>query len=269
MYERSRRSANNATNSWRSAAVRGGQCRASDRLAVSPKSKMLLAILRTAARRSLALLAFFSSGSSRTLRTRSMWVRSWSVGWPARASAGARSSATAAANTRPRRGVMDDLLDLPEDVLGEELLEVDGRFDLPDPAVRWDDLLRAARADAQVFLADEPFRLDRGDGIVLQLHARVDPERHARLIVGETDRLDAPDLDPGDLDGRSGLEPAHRGEIGRDAVPGGSEERDPPELDGQVPEGQDAEQHEEPHGDVDARSLHQRPSTFSGSPRMN
>src|SRR5207245_1135795 len=68
-------------NSCRSSGVRARQWRASARLAVSATSKISLAILRTASRRSLGL----SAGSSSTLVTWSLYSRSWSVGAPARA----------------------------------------------------------------------------------------------------------------------------------------------------------------------------------------
>src|SRR5439155_39182 len=76
-------SAKSPTNSSRSAAVRASQCRPSDRLAVSPKSKMSSAILRTLLRRSSARFSFLSSGSSMAFMTRSIWSFSWSLAGPA------------------------------------------------------------------------------------------------------------------------------------------------------------------------------------------
>src|SRR2546422_1273823 len=152
---------------------------------------MSFAILRTSARRSRARPSFFSSGSSRTLRTRSISVRSWSVGWPAHPGIATRSSARTTADARPLRpSVAIDvvLLDLAEDVLGQQLLEVDRRFDLMDPPAARDDLLRSARTDTQVLFPDQPLRLDRRDRVVLQLDPRIDPEGHERLIVFQGDR---------------------------------------------------------------------------------
>src|SRR5207245_29473 len=92
--------------------------------------------------------------------TRSISVRSWSVGWPAHPGAATRSSARTTADTRPLRpGVaIDVLLDLAEDVLGQQLLEVDRRFDLSDPPAGRDELLRSARTDTQVLFPDQPHR---------------------------------------------------------------------------------------------------------------
>src|SRR5262245_59290528 len=107
---------------------------------------MSSAILRTATRRSLARPSFLSSGSSRVLRTRSIWVRSRSVGAPAHPSRqGSRHSKSTAA-TRARRGepfILSSSSDLAEDVLGDELLEIHRRLDLPDAPVGGDQLVRA------------------------------------------------------------------------------------------------------------------------------
>src|SRR5688500_4814097 len=121
--------------------------------------------------------------------------------------------------------------DLLEDLLGEQLLEVDGRLDLADAAVGRDDLVAAAGAVAHVLLADQPLGLDRGDRVLLQLDLAVQPEDDPRLVVGQPDRLDPPDLHPGDLDGRAGLQPAYRGKVHRDDVAGAAQERHAPELD--------------------------------------
>src|SRR3989441_5795981 len=269
MYDRSRRSAKSWTNSSRSAPVRWAQWLASERIAVSPKSKMSFATLRIAARRSLALFAFFSSGSSRTLMTRSIWARSWSVGSPARAGRATRSSARTVAHPQRKRRDVIDVLDLAEDVFRQQLLEVDGRLDLPDPATGRDDLLGPARADAHVLLPDQPLRLDRRHRVLLQLDPSTDPEGHERLVVLQADALDAPDLDARDLHRRAGLQPADRRELGEDRITAAAEERNASEFNGKIPQCQEAEQQEQSHGDVDAPSLHQVSSAPSGSPRMN
>src|SRR3990167_6858953 len=271
MYERSRRSAKSWTNSARSAGVRGAQWRGRERGAGSEESKMSLAICRTAARRSRARGSFFSSGSSRTFRTRSIWARSCSVGGPAHAGcSAARSARSAAANTTPqRRTLIGTLLDLPKDVLGQQLLEIDRRLDLADPAAGRDDLLPASPTYPYVLLTDQPLGLDRRDRVVLELDVPDHAQRHARLVVGQPDRFDAPDLDARDLDGGAGLEPADRRKVDRDHVPAAAEEGNPSESNRKVPQSQDAEQHEHADRDVDARPLHQLTSARSGSPRMN
>src|SRR5205085_4295344 len=108
--------------------------------------------------------------------------------------------------------------------------------------------------------------LDRRDRVFLQLDARVHAQLHARLIVVETDRLHAPDLDARDLHGRAGLEPTHRRKVYRHHVAAAPEKRHPAELDRKVRQGRDAEHHEQSDYNVDPRTLHQVPS---GSPRMN
>src|SRR5215510_291004 len=211
MYERSRRSEKRLTNSSRSACVRGAQCRASERLAVSEKSKMSLATWRTAVRRSTGF--FLSSGSSRIFTALSIWVRSWSVGTPAQACRGPASTiGSSAASTSARASQViqgPPALDFAEYILRQQLLEVDGRLDLADLSVRPDDLVRAARADPDVLLADQSLGLDRRDRVFLELDARLHPQGDPGLVVGQADRLHPPDLDAGDLHGRAGLEPAH------------------------------------------------------------
>src|SRR5437879_10324737 len=233
---------------------------------------MSFAILGTSARRSRARRSCFGSGSSRTLRTRSISVRSWSVGWPAHPGSATRSSARTTADARPLRPsvAIDVLLDLAEDVLGQQLLEVDRRFDLSDPPAGGDELLRSARTDTQVLFPDQPLRLDRRDRVVLQLDPRIDPEGHERLIVFQGDGLHAPDLDARDLHRRAGLQPPDRRKLGGDHVAAPTEERNASEVNRKVAQCQDADQYEQPDRDVDPRSLlHQAPSARSGSPRMN
>src|SRR5687768_1667974 len=180
MYERSRRSAKSCTNCSRSAGVRTAQCRPSARLAVSVKSKMSLAIARMAARRSLALAGCFMAGSSSSLSTRWTCPRSCVVGSPAAASRPGASRASVSAAVSPSARTIVPLvrcrmqLDLAEDVLGQQLFEVHGRLHLADASVGLDELVRAARADADVLLADEPLGLDGRDGVFLQLDAGVD-----------------------------------------------------------------------------------------------
>src|SRR5882672_735911 len=173
MYERSRRSPNSFTNSSRSACVRAAQCRPSERLAVSPKSKMSSAILRTATRLSLGLS--LSAGSSTSLSTRSTCALSCSIGAPAQAAGAVSPSASVSASPIPRsdliiRPPMGSASDLAEDVFRQQLFEVYGRFHLADLAAGRDDLVRAARADPYVLLADQTLGLDRRDRVFLQLH---------------------------------------------------------------------------------------------------
>src|SRR6266436_2726949 len=317
MYERSRRSPNSLTNSLRSACVRAAQCRPSERLAVSPKSKMSSAIWRTATRLSFGLS--FSAGSSISLSTRSTCALSCSIGAPARAgsaastsasvrtsavvkgdliSAGssislstrstcalscsigaparAGSAASTSASVRTSAVVKGDLMlrilpmisvsHLAEDVLRQQLLEVHGRLHLADLAAGRDDLVRAARTDPHVLLADQTLGLDRRDRVLLQLDALLHAQDHARLVVVEADRVHPADLDPCDLDRRAGLEPAHGREIHGHLVAAGAQERHAPQLDRKIPQGHDAEHHEDADYYVDPCALHQVPS---GSPRMN
>src|SRR5688572_14908081 len=268
MYERSSRSPKSLTNSSRSSGVRAAQCRPSARRAVSPKSKISSATLRTAPRRSRALSVACSAGSSSSFSTRSTCNRSWSVGAPASASRAA-TGATSNEHARAKRTrtVICRLLDLAEDVLGKQLLEVHGRLDLTDLAARRDELVGAARADPHVFLADQPLRLDRGDRVLLELDALVHAQGHPGLVVGEPDRLDPTDLDAGDLHRRAGLQAAHGREVHGHGIAGAAEEGDPAQLDRQVSQREDAEDQEKAHGDVDARPLHQSPPSLTARPR--
>src|SRR5262249_26075290 len=152
-------------------SVSGCQYRPRDRRAISAKSKISLAILRTAARRSGALPSPFIVGSSRVETTRSMAPLSCS--WAVAAQVvGAvdrmRRAAAASPETRRRvitgppsvlAGVLADgmadvlpsvpanvrarpvSLDLAEDVFRQELFEVDGRLHLGELAVRLDDAI--------------------------------------------------------------------------------------------------------------------------------
>src|SRR6266478_7500541 len=270
MYERSRRSPNSLTNSLRSACVRAAQCRPSERLAVSPKSKMSSAIWRTATRLSFGLS--FSVGSSISLSTRSTCALSCSIGAPARAGSAASTSASVRTSAVVKGDLMIRILpmisvsDLSEDVLRQEFLEVHGRLHLADLAAGRDDLVRAARTDPHVLLADQTLGLDRRDRVLLQLDALLHAQDHARLVVVEADRVHPTDLDPRDLDRRAGLEPAHGREIHGHPVAPGAQERHAPQLDRKIPQGHHTEHHEDADYYVDSCALHQVPS---GSPRMN
>src|SRR5688572_25511894 len=151
MYERSSRSANSPTNSLRSASLRPGQWRPRERLAISAKSKISLAIRRTAALRSARRASPLSEGFSSVLTTRSMEPRSCSVGGPAQAGAAASRATNPASNVctsakrvipRPPRGERwvptVGRSDLAEYVLGEQLLDVHRWLDLGQLAVRLD-----------------------------------------------------------------------------------------------------------------------------------
>src|SRR5437016_6151478 len=162
MYDRSRRSPNSLTNSSRWPSVSVCQWRASERRAVSAQSKMSLAITRTCRRRSRAVAPPFRAGSSSVLTTRSTWVLSWSVAGPVQAP-----------------------LHFTDEVHREQLVEIDRRLGLPDPAVRAVDPPRAPRADADVLLAGQALGLDRGVPIVRQLAALIDQEHHLGLVVHE------------------------------------------------------------------------------------
>src|SRR5882762_3760055 len=270
MYERSRRSPNSLTNSSRSASVRAAQCRPSERLAVSPKSKMSSAILRTATRLSFGLS--FSVGSSISLSTRSTCPLSWSIGSPARAGSAASTSASVRTSAVVKGDLMIRILPmisvshLAEDVLRQQLLEVHGRLHLADLAAGLDDLVRAARTDPHVLLADQTLGLDRRDRVFLQLHALVHAQLDARLVVVEADRVHPADLDARDLDRRAGLQPPDGREIHHHHVAPPAQERHPAELNRKIPQGHDTEHHEESDYYVDPYALHQVPS---GSPRMN
>src|SRR6267143_2023370 len=270
MYECSRRSPNSLTNSSRSASVRAAQCRPSERLAVSPKSKMSSAIFRTATRLSFGLS--FSAGSSISLSTRSTCALSCSIGAPARAGSAASTSASVRTSAVVKGDLMIRILPmisvshLAEDVLRQQLLEVHGRLHLADLAAGLDDLVRAARTDPHVLLADQTLGLDRRDRVFLQLHVLVHPQLDAGLVVVEADRIYPADLDARDLDRRAGLQPAHGREVHQHHVAPPAQERHPAQLNRKIPQGHDAEHHEESDYYVDPYALHQVPS---GSPRMN
>src|SRR5262245_39447046 len=212
MYERSSKSANSPTNSSRCLSFKVCQCRARDRRAISWKSKMSLAIFLTARRRSSALSGPLRAGSSSVFTTRSIAPLSCSVGTPASAAPATSASipATAMRNSPERiillsPGRLSPTSHLPEDVLGQELLEVDRGLHFPDPPVGRNQLLRPARADADVALADQPLGLDGGDRIVLELDVGANGHADLRLVfLAQVDRVHAPDLDAGDLDRRAG-----------------------------------------------------------------
>src|SRR5262245_42726914 len=174
---------------------------------------MSLATWRTAPRRSRCLPSFLRAGSSRIFTARSIWVLSWSVGAPAQDGLASSTSDSAATSTSMRASMAIEVtscsLHLAEYVLGQQLFEIDGRLDLPELAVRGNDLLGAARADADVLLTDQALGLDRRDRVLLELDPCVHAERDAGLVVGQPDRHDAADLDPRDLHGRARLEPPH------------------------------------------------------------
>src|SRR5260370_37212402 len=149
MYERSRRSPNSLTNSSRSACVRAAQCRPSERLAVSPKSKMSSAILRTATRLSFGLS--FSAGSSISLSTRSTCALSCSVRAPAPAGGAASTSARVTTSAVMERHLLVRILPLislphlAEHIIRQQLLAVHRRLHLAALSPVRDDLVLAPR----------------------------------------------------------------------------------------------------------------------------
>src|SRR5215475_4184610 len=147
-------------------------------------------------------------------------------------------------------------LHLAEDVLGKQLLEIDGRLHLGDLAVGRDDLVRSTRADLDEFLADEPLRLDGGDGVLGQLDAVLDGHRHPGLEIVQVDAGDVSYLHAGDLDGCTGLEPARGREVRVHRIAAATPEVDLPEPDGQPAQGEDPEYHEHPHREVQRGTLH-------------
>src|SRR6266850_3173756 len=155
---------------------------------------------------------------------------------------------------------------LAEDVFRQQLLEVYGRLHLADLAAWLNDLVRAARTDPHVLLADQTLGLDRRDRVFLQLHALVHAQLDARLVVVEADRVHPADLDARDLDRRAGLQPPDGREVHHHHVAPPAQERHPAELNRKIPQGHDTEHHEESDYYVDPYALHQVPS---GSPRMN
>src|SRR5262245_13094199 len=141
-------------------------------------------------------------------------------------------------------------LHLAEYILGDQLLQIDGRFDLGEPPASRHKLVRASRTDLDEPLADQTLGLDRDDRVRLELDAVVDPERDPRLVILEAYRLDAADRDAGDLDGGPGLEAAHRREVREDDVPSVPEYVDPAKVHGQVRQRNNSHEHEQPNPEL-------------------
>ena len=79
---------------------------------------------------------------------------------------------------------------------------------------------------------------------------------HVGLVVLQHDAIHAAHLDARDLDGGAGLEPAHGGEIRADDVAAAAQEIDPAELHGQPSQGDQADEHEHAHAQIQCRSFH-------------
>src|SRR5262249_51179189 len=96
-------------------------------------------------------------------------------GWPRSRRSGARASLPSSPpRSRSTGGPEGGGSYLAEDVLGEELLDVDRRLHLGDPAVGLEDPIGAPGADADVLLADQPLRLDGRDRVLLDSHPVAD-----------------------------------------------------------------------------------------------
>src|SRR5439155_27292386 len=78
---------------------------------------------------------------------------------------------------------------LAEDVFRQQLLEIDRWLHFTNLSVRRNDLVRAARADANVLLADQALGLDRRDRVLLELDGGLEPQHDAGLIIRQSDRL--------------------------------------------------------------------------------
>jgi hypothetical protein len=106
---------------------------------------------------------------------------------------------------------------------------------------------RKRRGDADVLVADQPPGADGRDRVLLQRDVLPDLHPDDRLVIPDVDGPDRPDLHPGDLDPRPGLQPLHRAEhrLHRDLVP--APDLDVPQADRQPGQAGDPDHHEKPH----------------------
>src|SRR5688572_26739850 len=193
-------------------------------------------------RRSSARPGFFSSASFRMRITSLIVLLTASVAAPpGSADAPPISRITAATPlmqaSRVRPAPLTSsmaLLHLPVNVLADQLFQIEPRFRIPDPASRLEDLAAPPERQRDIFFPDDPARLDRRNGVAIQLDVVADRQGDQAPVFFQRNRLDPPHTHTRNLHRRSGLQSRDRIEFRLDIVKVAADDLQLPEFDRQV-----------------------------------
>src|SRR5438034_652019 len=205
-------------------------------------------------RRSSARPGFFSSASFRTRITSLIVLLTASVAAPpGSADAPPTSRITAARPLMQASRVRPALLTssmaslhLPVNVLADQLFQIEPRFRIPDPASRPEDFAAPPDRQRDIFFPNDPARLDRRNGVVIQLDVIADRQGDHAPVSIQLNPLHPPHLHARNLHRRAGLQSRDRIEFGFDIVTVAADDLQLPELDPQGAQTDNPHQHGHP-----------------------
>ena len=141
-------------------------------------------------------------------------------------------------------------------ILTHQLLKIEARFGIAYRTPWLERIATPSRRQGQEFLSNDAPRLDRRNGVRIELHGVVDRQFHHRTILVERNSADPADLDAGNFDRRTRFEPRGAGELRLDFVDVAADHLEFPELDRQIPEAQDTDEYEETDHHLQLGFLH-------------
>src|SRR5262245_2695024 len=147
-------------------------------------------------------------------------------------------------------------------ILTHQLLEIETRFGIAYHIPRLERITTPSRRQSQEFLPNDAPRFDGRKGVRIELDGFIDRQFHLRAIIDERNPTDPADLDTGDFDRRASFEPRGAVELGFDFVDIAADHLEFTELDRQIPEAQDADEHEQADHYFQLGFLHPRYSSL-------
>src|SRR5712692_8839177 len=129
-------------------------------------------------------------------------------------------------------------------ILTYQLLKIEARFGIAYCIPRLERIAAPSRRQGQEFLSNDAPRLDGRKGVRIELDSLVDRQFHLRTILDERNPSDPADFDAGNFDRRTRFEPRGAVELRLDFVDVAADHLEFPELDRQIREAQDTDEHE-------------------------
>src|SRR5580765_1444265 len=129
-------------------------------------------------------------------------------------------------------------------ILTHQLLKIEARFGIAYRIPRLEWIATPSRRKGQEFLSNDTPRLDGCNGVRIELDSVVDRQFHLRTILNECNPSDPSDFDAGDFDRRTRFEPRGTVELRLDLVDAAADQLEFPQLDRQIPETHQADEHE-------------------------
>src|SRR5580765_8358626 len=129
-------------------------------------------------------------------------------------------------------------------ILAHQLLKIEARFGIAYRIPRLEWIATPSRRKGQEFLSNDAPRLDGCNGVRIELDRVVDRQLHLRTILNECNPPDPAHFDAGDFDGRTSVEPRRAVDLRLDFVDASADQLGFPQLDRQIPEADQADEHE-------------------------